>query len=1079
MNSFIYVYEEMPESLATNGHTLIDFVDLPEISRSLNDKFSFYGNYQRRGQNQKYIKEGHFIKALTENGSWQYFEIFKVKKTLNSISFNARFIGAMANKNFIDYCFTAAGNGSQIMTNLQNSLAFKQKFVYTSNVPTVHQFTAKQVKPIDALIGSNNGNQNLVGVTGAELDVDNYNLNLVKQIGSDNGYRIDIGINLEAIEAEIDQDSIANSLFLVGGVPENDYDEDKEPITYKYLEIAGVNDQNRRIVKRENSNCKTVEELKEWGQTLFDKDRIHEAPAIHKVNMVALEHTLEYGEMYEQLAKLRFGDVAHVYVPELDINIKERMVEYVWFPTIGKFKSIVLGNNLSKYTSRVQTETEKLADKINNRTESLVQTLLNATAWITGNSGGHVVFRPEKAPSEILIMDQRDIAKAKKIWRWNLNGLGYTANGINGNFEVAITSKGEIVANFIKVGIIQADVFENSFNATGDVMKMVNGLLQVWNDSKKIMELTKKGIEFWDMAGNHVGSIGTIGNPFPSLINGMTGSKDNAEGSIFITSSKTGRYIGISPQADQGILVMNGGEKGAQTRIIGNINSIQSKTETRLEGNVVCFKDVDVLGKLSINGQQVFPGQGGSGGVGEWDGSYPAGFTSQSDQFLWQWWVYFISLGFSPAAAAGILGNIRGEAGPSFNPDTDQVGGPAYGGVQFDGSSYPLVGPPTWNGREYVQTLMRAAGITLDYRTTKAQAQLIDWALYNGQWLGRVQPTSVAAFKTISDPAQAAYAFEENFERPANAHAERQGWAVEIYNRLKDIPISYVTTGGGTRAKFIEIVLAQAGKQYVWGAKGPDVFDCSGLFYYAATQVGLANFGGWTGAQVNDWNHMQEISEGELQRGDLIFYGAYPCDHVAMYLGPGQRFHASAPDAFGPGNGINYDTYQPGTYYRRIKTLNDGSTGVGADGLNHLKGLLGRRIGNGQCYAASAQYSGFLGGCGLGAGTQYGLSHVIGNTSAASDIGIAYNWAAVNWKVILNPNYSQLVPGAIINWARGGRVGSWFADGTYGHTGIIRGLANNRIQTYEQNTEFGQVIAELDREFYGASHISSIVIPPK
>ncbi len=111
--------------------------------------------------------------------------------------------------------------------------------------------------------------------------------------------------------------------------------------------------------------------------------------------------------------------------------------------------------------------------------------MLNATAWITGNSGGHVVFRPEKAPSEILIMDTDTAATAKRVWRWNLNGLGYSENGVNGPFGIAMTSKGEIVADFIKVGIINAEVLESSINELGDVLKIVKGTLQIWNENKK------------------------------------------------------------------------------------------------------------------------------------------------------------------------------------------------------------------------------------------------------------------------------------------------------------------------------------------------------------------------------------------------------------------------------------------------------------------------------------------------------------------------------------------------------------------------------------------------------------------
>lgn len=608
---FVYIYEELPDDLSTNGSVLTDWKDLPEITRVLNDKFSFYGNYSLDGQNADLIKNGHFVKAKTENGTWQYFEIYEPKKTLDSISFNGRFIGAMANRNFIDYSFTDNGNGSQIMANLHSSLAFRQKFRYLSDVPTTHQFTAKQVGPIDAIVGSNNGNQNLVGVTGGEFDVDNYDIKLVKQIGADNGYRIDFGINLESIESEVSEQTV-NSLFLVGGVPDNDYDEDKEPLSYKFLEIEGVDDSNRRIGKRENSNCKTLEELKAWGQSLFDKDRIHEPTATHKVNMVALEHTLEYQELYNQFAKLHFGDVAHVYVDKLKMDLRERMVEYVWFPTLGKYKSIVLGSNLSKYTSKTKTETDKLADKINNRTETLVTNIINATAWITGNSGGHVVFRPEKGPSEILIMDTRDVASAKKVWRWNLNGLGYSDNGVNGPFGIAMTSKGEIVANFIKVGIIQADVFESSFNAYGDVMKLVKGTLQAWNNGKKIMELTKQGLKFWN-DNEAVGLIGTKGNKF----NGIALPDENYNGrSLFITLDSGGQIIQLSALKDSGIQLDKAGNIVLKAPPNKNVSV---EVGDFLAGKATFVSDVKMTGKLEVkelyvNGVKIDTNGSGSGG---------------------------------------------------------------------------------------------------------------------------------------------------------------------------------------------------------------------------------------------------------------------------------------------------------------------------------------------------------------------------------------------------------------------------------------------------------------------------------
>ncbi|MFS1152304.1 phage tail tip lysozyme [Enterococcus lactis] len=754
---FIYAYKEMPDDLNTNGIALLDWEDLPEINRVLNGQYRFYGNYARDGQYRSYLKKGNFFKAKVPDGSWQYFEIYNVKKNLTSVSVTARHIGFMANKNFIVKSFTDNGNGSQIMTNLKNALAFDQKFNYLSNVGTVHQFTARQVAPVEAIIGSNNGNQNLVGVTSAELDMDNYDLKLVKQIGSDNGFRIDFGINLEAIEEEIDEESIVNSLYLVGGVPDNDYDEDKEPIEYGYLEIDGVTNENRRIGKRENSDCKTVDDLIKWGNTLFENERIHEPKATHTVSMVSLEHTLEYGEMYRKLSTLSFGDVVHVRAKEIDIEITERVVEYTYFPTLGKYKDLVLGNDLSLYTSTVNSQTQELKKKIDNRTETLVQNVLNATAWITGNSGGHVVFRPEKAPSEILIMDTPNVANAKRVWRWNLNGLGYSDNGVNGPFGIAMTSKGEIVADFIKVGTINAEVFETSFNAYGDILKLVKGTLQIWNENKKIMELTKKGMEFWN-SKESIGTIGTTdsaGNPFPEAVT-PTPLEEN---SLVIRTNGDGKYILISPTVGKGFV------------LLGN-------------GKAYYFGDLDIQGKLTVKGKEI-DGDNTGGNDNGWNGQYPPEVTSDRDKRYWQIWAMAIGAGFTKQAAAALLGNAQGES--DANPTADEGNGApgfGYGVWQWTDSTGAT------SGRVYMINLMTKAGISDDPDTITAQFKLLMLHAPNGQWIATsAYPYTWTQFMNLTDINTAAQAFVANFERPRDPHPERTTWAQEWYDKFKDLEI--------------------------------------------------------------------------------------------------------------------------------------------------------------------------------------------------------------------------------------------------------------------------------------------------
>ena len=82
-------------------------------------------------------------------------------------------------------------------------------------------------------------------------------------------------------------------------------------------------------------------------------------------------------------------------------------------------------------------------------------------------------------------------------------------------------------------------------------------------------------------------------------------------------------------------------------------------------------------------------------------------------------------------------------------------------------------------------------------------------------------------------------------------------------------------------------MMAQIGKPYVFGASGPNAFDCSGLTMYAyqAAGVSLPHF---TGAQ---WAQGRKVSRGDLRPGDLVFFGG-DLHHVGIYIGNNQMVDA-------------------------------------------------------------------------------------------------------------------------------------------------------------------------------------------
>jgi cell wall-associated NlpC family hydrolase len=92
-------------------------------------------------------------------------------------------------------------------------------------------------------------------------------------------------------------------------------------------------------------------------------------------------------------------------------------------------------------------------------------------------------------------------------------------------------------------------------------------------------------------------------------------------------------------------------------------------------------------------------------------------------------------------------------------------------------------------------------------------------------------------------------------------------------------------------AAAVAFAKAQVGKGYVYATSGPDTFDCSGLTAasWARGGVSLAHY---SGAQYQETTR---IGAGDLQPGDLVFYGPGGANHVEIYIGGGMVVSASNP----------------------------------------------------------------------------------------------------------------------------------------------------------------------------------------
>lgn len=93
-------------------------------------------------------------------------------------------------------------------------------------------------------------------------------------------------------------------------------------------------------------------------------------------------------------------------------------------------------------------------------------------------------------------------------------------------------------------------------------------------------------------------------------------------------------------------------------------------------------------------------------------------------------------------------------------------------------------------------------------------------------------------------------------------------------------------------AEAVAYAYGKLGSPYVWGATGPDAFDCSGLAQAACRAAGIS-LPRTTYAQINAG---RRISRSELLPGDLVFFYS-GISHVGIYVGNGQMIHAPNPSA--------------------------------------------------------------------------------------------------------------------------------------------------------------------------------------
>ena len=204
-------------------------------------------------------------------------------------------------------------------------------------------------------------------------------------------------------------------------------------------------------------------------------------------------------------------------------------------------------NNKENLTAASNKLSDSFNQKVDNkatiteiRKYSLEEAKAEATRQITNATEGYITITKNTSGSEeLFITNTKNYKAATKVWRWNLNGLGYSSTGINGTYGIAITQSGEIVADYITTGTMAADRIKGGELAVGGTKEIKgNGSIIVYNSSNTaIVTLNQNGITI------SKGSINLGDGKFVVDTNGnLTATSASITGSITATSGNIGNW---------------------------------------------------------------------------------------------------------------------------------------------------------------------------------------------------------------------------------------------------------------------------------------------------------------------------------------------------------------------------------------------------------------------------------------------------------------------------------------------------------------------------------------------------------
>ena len=478
------LYEKTENAFTHNGIGFLKDATKCTVTEERNGSYECSLQYPITGQWYDRITEGCIIKAKANDTSEpQLFRIYKSSKPLKGIvTYSAEHISYDLN-GIPTLGFSVKNVTPQAaITRAIQDAGLPSAFTAISDISTLNSTTILTPCSVRAILGGQAGS--VLDVWGGEFEFDNFVVKLHRHRGSDRGVSIEYGKNLKDLKQEANiADCYTHLMPYARYSQDGEGDEKIEIYVYLSEKVLPLNaaeniGHSKAYIMDFTDRFKEGEEITE--EALRAKATAYAAAVelgVPKVNITVSFVQLWQTEEYKNIAPLErvmMCDTVAVRFSKLGVTASAKVIKTTYNTLEEKYDSVELGDAKSSFADTVnkqQAAIEEIKTSVKKgqaeATEQLKKAIANATSLITGHSGGYVVLNPAEKPQEILILDAPTLEEAVNVWRWNSGGLGYSSTGYNGEYALAMTMDGAIVADFINAGILngallQADSVQSS-----------------------------------------------------------------------------------------------------------------------------------------------------------------------------------------------------------------------------------------------------------------------------------------------------------------------------------------------------------------------------------------------------------------------------------------------------------------------------------------------------------------------------------------------------------------------------------------------------------------------------------------